>query len=1190
MSNNTIDILASINKGVQFIVEHMSPQNSSEKQISKLNRGGAELVRDNGGDAPNVELKVDSVKNIVAALNAMSPAILNIANLSGRQQKRFKNVMKTVVDVMDMMNAAGEKYGDSENLNKMLDSLSKSFTIVDKVLKQMSVWTVLGPVAVLGGIMAIPAFITMGLLFKLIGAMGINKDTGKAFDDMSSAFNKMTGVILKMTLITVLLMGLGYILLNADTSKFILGGLIMFTGVMLVTIGVMLLTGLASKLVKDFAFNALKDMMVLILGMTLIMGVFYLFGAFMDSVWETVGNGLLLFGGVCIAMLMVIGLAALASKYITDSNGIKSLGLMYIYVFASMGVIIAAKYLADFISENQDKILIGLLYTGGVVLGIVGIALLTNLFKSTVLQGVGAIALVVAVAYLSMGIVLGALKLSEMADGKWVGITLTLLAVTGVLLLFVGLAAAATFAAPYIVPGAAALLLVSAFALSTIFTAKSIIDFHKFKEESGVSWEDIGKNVLGLSAVIGVFGILAAALGPILPFILAGTVSSVALIAFVACSVGIAKQIISLRTVIAENNTDWETIHKDVLGLSIVMGAFGILGAALGPIMPYVLAGTVSSAALVAFVVCAVTIAKQIISLRAVIAENNTDWKTIHKDVLGLSTVVGVFGAVGSAMSLALPFVLLGLASVATISSFANKAISIATGVANLKMSIEKAGGYQSLVNTIKVDIKKILGAFTYDNLELPLSVWDVLKLYAQYESIGALTSAFVRVGSDISKLARIVGVVDDQGRIAPVLSIDENTGEIIYGEYADIKAIAKTITDTVVLFTTNLNTGLKDVTNMQATKEVIEVMGSLISPIATFAEALTKYDVDDEGKLAQVSIDENGKVKIGQYVDIKKVASSISSAVTLFVKEIFSKDNTKHWEEIVYGDEWWGEDEGFTATKAALGVLASVISPITEFVELITQLEAKDGKIRRIEYDDKGNIKGEFVDLKAVATSIAGAVTTFATTLFSDKNMAALNSAEKFNSAALNNIVSVVKTMSDLSKVDSKKIDSVSKDFTKSLSVVNKGILDIDPTATEFSKTILKLKDSIFEFDKVLSDEKGNRKKHLNELKEGIEDLLKAFSTNNSTVSNITSLLSKLEKLDTKKINDNVKDLKLDFGVSGGSGGTGNTVKGLSQEEVVEAIKDALDGMLLFQQTMKRTIDGKDGSVVHYRFEPDSE
>ena len=385
MSNNSIELLSSINKGVQFIVTHMAPQNSSEKQISKLNRGGAELVTDKGGgEATKVDLKVDSIKNLLNVLNMMSPAILNIAKLSGKQKKRFKDVVGTVIDVMNMLNAAGEEYGDAKNLNAMLDTLTKTFDLAENVLKRMTKWIILGPIALLGAVLAIPAFVTLGMLFKLVTLMGINKETAKAFDDMTSAFNKMAGVVLKMVLVTALLMGLGYILMSAETNKFVLGGLIMFTGVMIATIAVMLLTGLASKIVKEFAFNALKDMMVLILGMTLIMGVFYLFGAFMDNVWETVGKGLLLFGGVCIAMLMVIGLAGLASKWITNTDGIKSLGLMYVYIFASMAVVIAAKYLADFIGSEHEKILTGLGYTGLVIAGVVAVALYSSINVSTI--------------------------------------------------------------------------------------------------------------------------------------------------------------------------------------------------------------------------------------------------------------------------------------------------------------------------------------------------------------------------------------------------------------------------------------------------------------------------------------------------------------------------------------------------------------------------------------------------------------------------------------------------------------------------------------------------------------------------------------------------------------------------------------------------------------------------------------
>ena len=130
-----------------------------------------------------------------------------------------------------------------------------------------------------------------------------------------------------------------------------------------------------------------------------------------------------------------------------------------------------------------------------------------------------------------------------------------------------------------------------------------------------------------------------------------------------------------------------------------------------------------------------------------------------------------------------------------------------------------------------------------------------------------------------------------------------------------------------------------------------------------------------------------------------------------------------------------------------------------------------------------------------------------------------------------------------------------------------------------------------------MLIKESDKRNKAINDLKDSIKALVDALGSDDK-ISSLSSLLGKLENIDKSKIQDNAEEIKkalkiVSSGTSGGSsgsGGTSNTVKSLSQEEVVEAIKDALDGMLLFQQTMKRTIDGKDGSVVHYRFEPDSE
>lgn len=1115
MSNNTIDILASINKGVQFIVEHMSPQNSSEKNISKLNRGGAEVVADRGGDIPKADLKIDSVKNIINVLNVMSPAILNIAKLSGRQQRRFKSVISTVIDTMDSLNDAGKRYGDAKNLKDMLQTLTVAFGVADKVLKQMAMWTVLGPIATIGGVLAIPAFVTMGLLLKLINAMGINKDTAKMFDDMTGAFNKMTGVILKMTLITALLMGLGYILMSAETSKFIVGGLVMFTGIMIATIGVMILTGLASKIVKDFAFNALKDMMVMVLGMSLIMGVFYAFGAFMNDVWETVGKGLLMFAGVCVAMLSVIGLAALASKWITNTEGIKSLGLMYLYVFASMGVIVAGKYLADFVNANYVDILTGLGAVALVIGGITTVAWVASKFKSTALKGVAAIGLVSLIAYSAMGIVWAAMKLSESAEGKWGQITITLLAVTGIITVFGALAFAASYIAGPVVLGALAMTSISLFVISSIYAVKQIIDFHKIKEESGVSWSDVYDNVFALSGVMGVFGILAGALGAISPFILAGTGASVLLLSFV------------------KKSTD---------------------------------------------------VTQQIISLRQIIEENNTDWKAISKDVKELSKVIGIFGAVGSAMSLTLPLVLLGLGAMSAIKKFAFNAIGIVSGVVDLKQKIDSVGGYKTLRDTVAVDMKNVLGAFSKKNLEIPLSAKDILVLTAQYASISALTGSFLKVGSDISKLARIIGVVDEDGRIAPVLSINESTGEVVYGEYADVKSIAKIVTDVIKTFSSNLSDGLAGVDKMRHAKKIVKILGRMIDPISAFVKALTSYETDGEGKLATITIDEKGEVKVGRYVDVKAVAGIISDTVTSFVSSLYSDENREKWEKIVYGDGSKGSRRKARrqrkATEKLMGILATIVEPICDFVDTITMFEAtEDGKIRRIEYDDNGNVKGEFVDLKAVATSISGAITTFTNTLFNNNNIKSLNSAENLNETALDNIISMVDTISLLSKVDSKKIDTVSKDFVKSIAIVNKGILDVDPTVKEFSNSVLTLKDSILEFDSVLIDEKGNRKKAINDLKESVESLLNVFNSDNGTISNLSNLITKLEKLDAAKINSNINsiNLKNNGGTStngqpsGGNPETSVVGSQLSYEDVVNAITEAIDGMRMVKNSIKK-------------------
>ena len=66
------------------------------------------------------------------------------------------------------------------------------------------------------------------------------------------------------------------------------------------------------------------------------------------------------------------------------------------------------------------------------------------------------------------------------------------------------------------------------------------------------------------------------------------------------------------------------------------------------------------------------------------------------------------------------------------------------------------------------------------------------------------------------------------------------------------------------------------------------------------------------------------------------------------------------------------------------------VISPISSFVEALTALDPDGNKLYAVTTDEKGNIHKRPVDLVNTATAIAGAVSIFVNTLFSDANVTA--------------------------------------------------------------------------------------------------------------------------------------------------------------------------------------------------------
>lgn len=1198
MSNNTIEILSSINKSVLQIVNNMSPQNGSDS-VANLNRGGQAVVAKPEDNGPNVNVKTDSIKGIVKILSEMSPVIKNIAGLSGRQEKRFKSVIKSVIDAMSELNDAAKKM-DVKQATEMVKGMTQLSDAMHTMMKRLVTWIPMAPLALIGATLAIPVFAMVALLFKVIKLIGVDLKTVIAIKSMTMALNAMVGFVLKMVFVSVLMMGLGYFLLNGETGQYILGGLLMFGIVSVMLIGVMLLTGLASKFVKGFAISALKDMVFMVLGMALVLAVFVGFAALVEGHWEYVWQGFGMFALTVISLMGLIFLAGWASRTITNDKAIASLGKIVLVTFAAMSVIVASKYLADFVEANWQDVLLGLASTGLVLLGIVGIAFLANKLKSRALKGTLAMAVIAGLAFAAMGIMFAASKLADEVKGKAGEITLTLLGVSGIILLFAGLAAAASFVAPYITIGGTTLLLIVGFVAATIAVTAGLVGFHKLKEEAGVGWDDIYSDVLGLSGVIGIFGLLTAALGLVSPFVLAGTLACGALVLFTMGASNITKQLITLRTHIANSGTDWDTIMSDLTSLS---------------------------------------------------------------------KVIGLFALVAGAMTLALIPVALGLAAMALTERFAKKAIGLATSVADLGLKIKELGGGDELVNVVKNDMKRLLGTFTYSNLKIPLSIFDIWDLQKQYSAISWLVHSFVKVGSDISRLARIAGVVDEQGRLSPVLKVTDD-GKVIYGDPVDIKAVAQLIVDTIKIFTSTLTDGMCSVEEMFSAGIVVRILGSITDPINRFIKMLTGYKSFPNGELAAITMKDDGTIVIGEPVNVAEVGQIIANTVSLFVSTLFSDENVGSWTKILYGEEftienWWAARRRRKAISAMTDILSGVVDPIVHLVDLLVTLDAHDdGTVSRVTIKDDGTIvKGAAINLVASGNAVATAIMKTLDAIFGTKNQAAwenigewwddegedvklaitdqidiLSSVvdvfcdeKKDYNAARSNATMIANTLVDIGNTfvgDAFKKGGV---FTSGF--VNKSLQDIvltvgsienikgevvtqngnaiktffnavtpvlkdsAPVLVAFSTSVKMVKDDVYEFDKVLIDEEGKRKKAIDEFKSSMEDLMSVFKDENDTVSSLGTLISSLTYLDKAKVRENADELKKAIktatnvtpgsggsggsGGTGGSGGSGTQTITIDYDKMTDAIKVALDSM-----TMKKNSTVVDGKVITEEFE----
>ena len=859
-ANNSIEILTSISKSVSMIVSYLAPQNTDKDSVSKLSRGVSSTPSPSAaGDT--IKMESSSISALVTSLSGLPSSVKKAAGLSGKTVKNFKSVM------VDVSSAVKEVSKTSKSIDfKAIDEFKKGVGSVDDIIKLTAKMSVISPLSLVG---VAGISVTMPLLMSVL----INTSKHKIDENVISNLNNANVAIKPITslakdaiLLTVACAGLGAAVAKGGGKDVILAGLGTL-GVTLATMTALVGTvGLVSRALKDVgALDGMKSITLLALTSVGLVAACAGVGAIISKgdTSKIIMNGLVVLGGTLLTLTAIIGITGIASRAIKGTGAIAGFKDIIILTVASMGIVAASKFLGDFVNENGKSILIGLSSTLGIIGGIMGIAFLASKLSATVSKGVLALTAIEGIAFGAMGIVFAASKLSDEIKGKGKDIAITLASVGGVLTAFGGLAAAASFISPYIAVGSAALGASELMALGAIGLVKKIIDLDLLKNEVGVGWKVIAKDVAGVGGVVSAFGLIASAFSLLtIPITLALPATALT-VSFAKRSIDVIREVLEISKSIDEFGgikklTD--TVKKDVPSL---MSGFTVKNFAI-PMTLIEMGKLKMSYGAMTSVTKSLMSSVEVISKISNIGELTSDGKI--KPVIYINPKTGEI-KYGAAVDI-------------------KKVASIVCDTFNIFVGTMNRG--------IKDLGNMIMGA-------------------AMFKILGTVVTPVTKFVDMISGF--VGGTTSDGGdyELTPV-RIDEN-GKITYGAKVPVRSTALSIVNAISTFVDEIY-GEKNAslwasyvygdrnafqklfgstnTKSKSINKIGGMLGTLVSPVSDFIELISNFESRCVGKLVKVIVNSDGTIARGGEIDVKSVSKSIGDAITSFVSSVYGGENIK--------------------------------------------------------------------------------------------------------------------------------------------------------------------------------------------------------------------------------------------------------------------------------------------------------
>lgn len=878
MTNNTIEILSSINRTVSTIATYVAPKNGTGKETTATLSKGSISTESASASAPNAKIGLSSIKDFIGVISGLPVPIKAVAKLSGRTIKNFSKVMDKICDVLVNLDERGKKI-DSKRINKVLEPIN-DILIINTSFARM---TLIAPFALVGVLMTYPVILTYVGIIKMVGAFhGLGKGVRK-INRMTRSMRHIMAFVWSATLLVGACILLGTIIAKGG-DKVLVFGLAVLGMTLFSIIAIMGIIGIARGIMSSMGvMKGVREIIVLTLAAFAIVALCIAVGATLanNEAMKILGNGLLVLGLTLLTLGGMLFLVGILGKVIDGSGADKGLRTILVLTIASMLLIVAARFLAVFINKNYEAIQTGLNYTFGVMLAIVTFGIIAGKMANKARKGIYALGVIELLAFGAMGLVLAANSLAETIKGREKEVTNALLAVGGVILAFGGLAA--LFGAPIVAGlsladlciigsvGLGASLLLARGAVELI---RSIIDLDLYKNELGVGWQDVANDVIAIGGVVAGFGILAAAFLPLSPVILLATPA-------MALTIGFSNKILDvINSLITVKKRADELAVGDKSGMRV-----------LKDFVSDDVPGILKSFRMDKFDVPLNLIQMEKLNIKyAALAR-------LSKNLVESMSVVSKVAGIGQ---------MIRGGKIYSIKKFDPKTgeITYSDNAVDLnEVSTVICGSLGIFVNNMNYGLrdlaKMVIGAKMFEilgTITSPISTF--LEMVTGYtggknKKTGSYELQSVRIGED---------------------------GKIKYGAKVNVQDVSENIAEAVTIFIKNIfsDDNVKSWYDMvygnqtwwqktwglsgqkaKAAKEMGGILGMFISPISQFIECISKFEASGN-TLTPITFDSEGNPKAGKPVNVAAISKLIGKGISTFLTEVMSVPFEKYDEDNV--------------------------------------------------------------------------------------------------------------------------------------------------------------------------------------------------------------------------------------------------------------------------------------------------